>query len=256
MVEEKHVCKKQWVVLLLVLGLLAVTILLAWKSGTPETVTVAQQEQRETITVSETAEIETMPNEAYVYVEIKTNAETAKEAKESNAEISDAVIAALEKISETTIETSSYSLNEERKWDKETEEYITTGYVLTHVLKITATDVETVGEIIDTAVDAGATGVDRVQFSLSREKENEVKGEALAAAAEKAKAKAAHIVDAVGVDLGEVVSISESTYYYPVYSYLEKAYALEEAAMEASTSILPQELTVTGTVTLTYEITQ
>lgn len=256
MAEEKHVCKKHWVVLLLVCGLLAVTLILAWKSSAPETLTLAQQELRETITVSETVEIETMPDEAYVYVEIKTQAETAQEAKEENAGVTDAVIAALEKIPEVTIETSSYSLNEERKWDKETEEYITTGYVLTHVLKITATDVENAGEIIDTAVDAGATGIDRVQFSLSREKENEVKGEALAAAAEKAKAKAAHIVDAVGVDLGEVVSISESTYYYPVYSYLDKSYALEEVAMEASTSILPQELTVTGTVTLTYEIEQ
>lgn len=247
--------KNTFIIIILVLGLVVVTALYAFNK-VPGSISVAQQEQRETITVSETVEKETMPDEAYVYVEIKTEAETAKEAKGENAEISDAVIAVLEKLPETTIETSSYSLNDERKWDKETEEYITTGYVLAHVLKITATDVENVGEIIDTAVGAGVTGIDRIQFSLSSEKENEIKGEALAAAAEKAKAKAAHIVDAVGVDLGEVVSISESTYYYPVYSYLEKAYALEEAAMEASTSILPQELTVTATVTLTYEIEQ
>lgn len=255
MKEEKN----NMITIALVIGFIVVSMLYAFKSA-PD-ITVADQAQRETITVSETVEQETMPDEASVYMDIKTRAAAAADAKDENAEISDAVLNALYSygVEEDNIETSSYYLSEETKWDKDTEEYITTGYVLTHTLKITTADIDNVGEIIDTAVDAGATEVNSVQFSLSRSKESEIKGDVLALAAEKAKTKAENIVDAIDVDLGELVSISESSYYNPYPWYARSAgYDMMEVAEEASykTSISPQELTVTATVTLTYEIVQ
>ncbi|MEK6867506.1 MAG: SIMPL domain-containing protein [Nanoarchaeota archaeon] len=254
--------KSTTITLVLVIGLVIVSALYAMNNGMPDTLTIAEQEQKETITVSETVEIETMPDEAYVYIEIQSRGDTAQEAKQENAKVSDAVLDALYKsgIDKESIETSSYYLNEERKWDKDTEEYITTGYTLTNILKVTTSDVEGVGTIIDTAVDAGATGVNSVQFTLSRSKESEIKGETLALAAEKARTKAENIVDAVGVTLGEIASISESSYYspYPWYAQSVSYDNMEMLADEKSydTSISPQELTVTGTVTLTYEIEQ
>lgn len=248
------------VILALIVGLVLVSVLFALNRGTPDTLTVAQQEQRETITVTETVEKETMPDEAHIYLEIKTRAETAQEAKNDNAQINDAVLIALEEygLDKDQIETTSYYLNEETKWDKDKEEYITTGYVLTHIMKVTTEDIDAAGEIIDTAVDAGATGIDSVQFTLSKAKESDIKGEALALAAEKAKTKAAAIVDAVAVDLGQIISITESSYYSPYPWYSRSLYAMEEAAEEVSydTTISPEELTVSATVTLTYEIEQ
>ena len=254
MKEEKN----NMIMIALVIGFIVVSMLYAFKSA-PD-ITVADQEQRETITVSETVEQETMPDEAYVYVDIKTRAEAAGDAKDENAEISDAVLSALYSagVEEDNIETSSYYLSEETKWDKDSEEYITTGYVLTHTLKITTADIDNVGELIDTAVNAGATEVNSVQFSLSRSKESEIKGEVLALAAEKAKTKAENIVDAIDVDLGELVSISESSYYNP-YPWYARSAGYDMAVMEEKsyeTSISPQELTISATVTLTYEIVQ
>ena len=254
--------KSTTITLVLVIGLVIVSALYAMNNGMPDTLTVAEQEQKETITVSETVEIETMPDEAYVYIEIESRGDTAQEAKEENAKVSDAVLDALYEsgIDKESVETSSYYLDEERKWDKDTEEYIVTGYTLTNILKVTTSDVEGVGSIIDTAVDAGATGVNSVQFTLSRSKESEIKGEALALAAEKARTKAENIVDAVDVTLGEIASISESSYYspYPWYARSVSYDSMEMAVEEKSydTSISPQELTVSGTVTLTYEIEQ
>lgn len=246
------------IIIVLVLGLVLVTGLYAWNKM-PGSINVAQQEQRETITVSETVEKEVMPDEVQIYVEMKTKGETAQEAKEENAEISEAVLAALETsgIEEDQTETTSYYLYEETKWDKDKEEYITTGYVLSHVIKVTTSEIDDAGEIIDAAVDAGATGVQNVQFTLSKAKESEIKGEVLAEAAEKAKDKAANIVGAIDVELGELVSISESNYYWPgpMYGYAEGAMMLKSED-SAETSISPQELTVTATVTLTYEIEQ
>lgn len=256
MKEEKNT---NLLLVALVIGFIAVSMLYAFK-GAPD-ITVADQEQKETITVSETVEIETMPDEAYVYIEIQSRGDTAQEAKEENAKVSDAVLDALydSGIDKESIETSSYYLNEEQKWDKETEEYITTGYTLINILKVTTNDIENVGSIIDTAVNAGATGVNSVQFTLSRSKESEMKGEALALAAKKAQTKAENIVDAVDVTLAEIVSISESSYYSPYPWYARSvSYESMELAEEKSydTEISPQELTVSGTVTLTYEIEQ
>ncbi len=256
MVEEN---KSTIIIIALVIGFIALSMLYAFKSGNSE-ITVAEQEQKETITVSETVEIETMPDEAYVSIEIQSRGDTAQQAKEENAEVSDAVLDALYEsgIDKESIETSSYYLDQERKWDKETEEYITTGYTLTNILKVTTSDVEGVGVIIDIAVDAGASGVNSVQFTLSRSKESEIKGEALALAAEKARTKAENIVDAVDVTLGEIASISESSYYGGYYPRYTTKSILESVSEEESydTSISPQELTVSGTVTLTYEIEQ
>lgn len=250
--------KNNMITIALVIGFIVVSMLYAFK-GAPD-ITVADQAEKETITVSETVERETMPDEVYVYMDIKTRAEAATDAKDENAQISDAVLNALYNygVEEDNIETSSYYLSEETKWDKYKNEYIVTGYTLTHTLKITTADIDIVGEIIDTAVDAGATEVNSVQFSLSRSRESEIKGEVLALAAQKAKTKAENIVDAIDVDLGEVVSISESSYYNP-YPWYARSMGYEmDVAEEVSykTSISPQELTVTATVTLTYEIVQ
>ena len=244
------------VIVLLVLGLVVVSGLYAMNAASPVTKETAD---RETVTVSETVEMEVMPDEVQLYVEIKTRGESASAIKTENAELSDAVLEALYEygLSEEQIETTSYYLSEETKWNQETQDYVVTGYVLTNTLKVTTSDIENAGEIIDVAVDAGATSVNNIQFTLSRSKESEVKAEVLALAAEKAQEKAKSMVNAVDVELGELVSITESSYYgwqYPMYRSYDGMEMAED--MGAQTSISPEQITVTGTVTLTYAIKQ
>ncbi|MFA6889070.1 MAG: SIMPL domain-containing protein [Candidatus Woesearchaeota archaeon] len=244
--------KMTLIVVLLVLGLVIVSGLYATTSGTTEM-------YDETITVSESAEKEVMPDEGQVYIEIETRAETAQETKNQNAQINENVLNALIDygIASEDIETTSYYLNEETKWDRETEEYIMTGYVLTNIIKVTTSDIENTGEIIDTAVNAGATGVNNVQFTLSQARESELKAELLADAAQKAKTKAEVLVNAVGAELGELKTMSESSYYNPMPWYAKSAVMdMAVSAESYDTSISPEQLTVSATVTLTYEIDQ
>ncbi len=242
------------VIVLLVLGLVVVSALYASTSGTG-------QMYGETMTVSDSVEKEVMPDEAQVYIEIQTRAETAQSAKDQNAEINDEVLDALEDygIASDDIETTSYYLSEQTKWDKDTESYVITGYILTHIIKITTEDTENAGEIIDVAVNAGATGVNNVQFTLSQARESEIKAELLAEAAQKAKAKAEVLVEAVGADLGSIKTISESSYYNPLPWYARSAVMMDSAGAEEKsydTSVSPEQLTVSATVSLTYEIEQ
>lgn len=242
------------VIVLLVLGLVVVSALYASTSGTG-------QMHDETMTVSDSAEKEVMPDEAQVSIEIETRAETAQAAKDQNADINDEVLDALEDygIAGDDIETTSYYLSEQTKWDKDTENYIIIGYILTHIIKVTTGDIENAGEIIDTAVNAGATGVNNVQFTLSHARESEIKAELLAEAAQKAQAKAEVLAKAVGADLGDINTMSESSYYNPMPWYARSAVMMDSAEAEEKnydTLVSPEQLTVSATVSLTYEIEQ
>ncbi len=256
--EQPKQAKTMILTLVLAIGLILVSSLFALNSNQGNTTISAAQQQ--TVTVSETVEKETMPDEAEVYIEIQTDAETAQEAKDQNADVSDSVLDALKGsgIDEDQIETSSYYLSEKTKWDSDKEEYLNVGYTLTHVIKVTTQDIDSLGEIIDTAVNAGATGVNNVDFTLTHDKEMEIKEQALTEAAAKAKDKAAVLVKAVDTDLGELVSMTESSYsnwprpYYAESMMMAKA----DASSTYDTAISPQTLTVSATVTLTYAIEQ
>ncbi len=215
------------------------------------------REQQQTVTVSETVEKQAQPDEAEVYVAIETDADSAQDAKNKNTQISNAVLSALKDsgISSDDIETSSYYLNEKTKWDEKTQQYLTSGYTLSNILKVTTKDIDTVGSIIDTAVNAGATGINNVDFTLTHDKEMQIKEEALAEAAAKAKDKAKVLVAAVDTELGELISMSESSYYnWPRPWMYGGAMMKSEEISSADTVISPQELTVSATVTLTYAI--
>lgn len=251
--NQKQGSKMMIVTLVLAIGLILVSSLFALNSNKITTSSIQQQ----TVTVSETVEKQSMPDEAEVYVEIQTDADTAQDAKDKNAKASDAVLAALKAsgISDEKIETSSYYLNEKTKWDDKNQVYINVGYTLTNILKVTTEDMNSVGNIIDTAVNAGATGINNVDFTLTHDKEMQIKEEALAEAAAKAKDKAKVLADAVDTRLGDLVTMTESSNYnWPrpwIYGQEMKA---ADMLSSAETSISPQQLTVSATVTLTYAI--
>ncbi len=238
-----------WIIGILVLGLVVVSGIYALKS---EHSSVDMQ----TIAVSQTAEREVMPDEAQVYIEIQTRADDAGDVKDQNAKQSAQVLDALKEygIAEKDIETTSYYLNEETKWDRDKEEYLVTGYILTNILKVTTQDIGSAGEIIDVAVDAGATGVNNVQFTLSKDRESEIRTELLAEAAQQAKAKAETLVAAVDAELGDIVTMSESSYYTPIFRYAAYDMAMVSSEEKAETSISPEQLTISATVSITYEI--
>ncbi|MBI5072719.1 SIMPL domain-containing protein [Candidatus Woesearchaeota archaeon] len=239
--------------LVLAVGLILVSSLFALNSNKITTSSIQQQ----TVTVSETVEKEAMPDKAEVYVEIQTDADTAQDAKNKNAEISTAVLAALKAsgISDDNIETSSYYLNEKTKWDDKNQVYLNVGYTLTNIVKVTTEEVNSAGSIIDTAVNAGATGINNVDFTLTHDKEMKIKEQALAEAAAKAKDKAKVLADAVDTSLGDLVTMTESSYsnWPRPWLYGQEMKAVEMVS-SAETSVSPQQLTVSATVTLTYEI--
>ena len=230
----------------------ALIVAMAFENIPGTNVTSTGEVQRNTISVVGESQIEVEPDKAEIYVQVETRADSADDASDENSEISNKVINALKRaeIDNEDIETDSYNIYPRYDWDEGYDELV--GYAAEHTLRITTTDMDKVGNFLDTAIDAGANEIQRVDFGLSQDKEKEVYSEALVRASGLAEEKASSVSAALGVRLGDVVSVVESSAGYRPSVYYD--YAVEERALAATTPIAPEKVTVEGYVTLVYEI--
>ncbi len=124
------------------------------------------------------------------------------------------------------------------------------------MIKVTTNDMENIGDLIDAAVNAGANGFEQINFGLSEKKQKEVNSAVLLIASDEAKAKAESLVKNLGGTLGKLSSISESNFYYAPYRYPMAEMAMDSGYAKTSVSISPQDVSVSATVTVAYEIMQ
>ena len=141
---------------IVIIGLVAAVVLTA--AIRPD-YTLNMQPAKNVLTVSGESTITTSPDKAEIYLNVEKKAETADGARVLNSEASNAVIAALKAdgLKKEDIETSSFSIYPEQRYDEDTQEYITTGYVVRHVIKATTSKAEESGQLIDIAIKAGQT---------------------------------------------------------------------------------------------------
>jgi uncharacterized protein YggE len=208
-----------------------------------------------TMDVQGIAQIKAVPDLVSVYFSVDTNASTAKEAKDKNAEIVDAMTTALVKegLERKDIVTENFNVYPEYTWENNRQEF--KGYRAVHNIKVQLSTDKTdkIGEVIDAGVDSGA-GISYINFELSQEKQNEYKAEALKQATEDARIKAESIAEGLGKRVGRVVSVSSSEFDYypwPIYEYAGGGVAEAKAA---TTNIQPGEQDITGRVSVVFKI--
>jgi len=238
---------------ILAVGLVIVAIILA--SASKQTTVVSGQDVRSTISVSGRSEVTVNPDKAEIFVNIETLQRTAKESKDENARISKDVMDALKKagIKKNNIETTLFSISPRYQFNRNAQKSELIGYIVTHVLKVTTTDLDKVGNYVDTAVDNGATRINTINFGLTDKKKKEVNGEAMIQASNAAKEKAEALATNLGVRLGNIASVSESSFDY--IPFVTRQFAVAEAALDSvPTEISPQDVTVRATVNVAFEI--
>ncbi len=211
--------------------------------------------KQDTLSVAGNAELTVEPDKAELYVTILTEGKTAKEAQDENKAKANKVINALRRqgITDKNIETYYYNLRKKTEWDPVSRKNVDKGYMLTHTLKVTSTNIDKAGKLVDTAIDAGANGVDRISFGLTDETEKKVRAEALKKASENAKEKAESITTSLNIKLGKITSIQESNVYYTPFEYAPRAAGVEMAIAE-ETPIQPQKVEVRSNINLVFEI--
>ncbi|MEM3408400.1 MAG: SIMPL domain-containing protein [Candidatus Micrarchaeia archaeon] len=212
-----------------------------------------KQSYDQTISVTGNAQMKVLPDRVVIYAQILTRSkDSAEEAKNLNARISDVVLTSLIKVgvNRSDIETSGFSVYPEYDWTQD-QGQVLKGYAASNSMKITIADFENAGKIVDAVVNNGGL-INYINYELSVEKMNEYKAQALSEASKDAKKKAESIASGLGKTLGDVVSVSASEYnYYPYPIYRTDAGA---DLKEISTNLPSAKLDVTATVSVTYKI--
>ena len=213
-------------------------------------------ERVHTVSVSGVAESKVAPDQAVLRLGVMTKSALAKTAEEENSRIMNLVIKALkeEGIAEKDIVMEYYSLYPEYEYEPQTGRSEQRGFQAQHTIRVTVRDVAKAGEVLDAAVSAGVTNVDSVMFSLSEDKEKELREDLTTEAAGKARERAEALVGALGSTVGRVVSVSEVSYAPPIYYARDVMMAKAEGAPNEIPSFNPEDVTVQMQINVEFEI--
>ncbi|MEK6839677.1 MAG: SIMPL domain-containing protein [Nanoarchaeota archaeon] len=210
--------------------------------------------QEDTVSVIGQSDLDVAPDEAELTLSIESEGQTAKEAQDANAGVTDRVMKALQSagVTKNDVDTTGYYLYKREGYDPKTGKPFPLGYQQTHTMRVLIKDIEKAGDVIDAATNAGVTSLQNIQFTLSKDKEKKSRADALKLAVEHARDKAEILASAVGENLGDAISVSESNYVSsPPMPYYR---GLESAAMD-KTEVLPEDVTLSLMVTVVFELT-
>jgi len=207
------------------------------------------------ITVSGNGKVVYVPDVGYVHVGVSSNGWTAAEAWKKNAEIVKKIFAELKKqgIDEKDLKTSNISVQPRYEYKKD-EQPKFLGYTVSYDLSVTVRKLDQMGELLDTAVEAGANTNVSISFGCS--KIDELVDEARAKAVAEARKKANLYVTGAGARLGDVLGISDTPYAPQYQRYNIEPMMVKEAKDNLPVMAGQQELTITLTVTWAIDNTK
>ena len=221
----------------------------------PTTINQEAQPIARTLSVSGSGQAFLAPDIAYIYIGVHTEKLTAAEAVAENTTQTQTVIDAIKDfgIDAKDVRTTNFSIWPMDKFDPLTG--TPTGektYAVDNTVYVTVRDLDKLGDLLDTVVQAGANTVNSVQFDVAD------KAEALktarAEAVKDGKAQAEALAEAAGLSLGEIQSIGFfDSQPYPIFD--GKGGGGGNVASEAAAvPIQPGQLTFTVSVNITYTI--
>lgn len=205
------------------------------------------------LTVSGRGEIRLVPNIASVTIGVRTTGANVSEVVAANAAQVAEVMQALSSlgVAAEDMQTSNFNVYANQSYDPVTglpSEII--NYSVENTVTVIVRDLASLGQLLDRAVSAGANSIWGVSFDVDDKTASQAEARDLAVqnALEQAQALAA----AAGVELGEIISIN----YVPTGYYYGPMYGMGGggAAAEASTSIVPGQITVGADVSITFAI--
>ena len=202
-----------------------------------------------TVDVAATGQVSAEANQAVVRVAVVANGDDAETARQRLAENVSRLRQGLSNadVGSDQIATSGYDIRQEYRSRTEKENR-DPRYVARQSFEITLNDTDRAGEIIDVAVRNGATRVDGVRFTLSTERRDELKKEALKDAMDRARVKAETLAAQSDMTIVEATTVTSAEYDHgPVY-----AQATAVADSSGGTTIDGGPVTVTANVHVVY----
>ena len=151
-------------------------------------------------------------------------------------------------VDESDINTDYISIYARYDYSGETEKIV--GYNANSTLAVRVNDIDLVGKIIDTALEAGANTLNDISFSATDTKE--AKEKAMRLAVEDARAKAEIYADAAGLSIFGIEDIVEQGTFSSEKG-VSTMFNSVEAAGDTETFVQAAKLTVSSRVTITFK---
>jgi uncharacterized protein YggE len=234
------------------LNALCVVCLLATPSGATaaaQSTSPTQAEGPVVTTVGE-ASVKRTPDRAWVTVAAESRARTPKEAQTANAAVMAAVLAKLKStgLPADALRTLGYDLQPE--FDYANNRQTLRGYVARNSVEVRVDDLPKLGEILESAVGAGATNVSGVRFDVKDR--DAAEREALNKAVADARARADAAASGAGLKVERVLRIQEQRAAAP-----EPRMAMMREAVGVTSGappVVPGEIEIRAAVTLTASV--
>jgi uncharacterized protein YggE len=215
-----------------------------------------EEPKRRTLVVTGTAELTVAPDICYMSFVVETIGRKASEAYLENIEIMNAINAAIKAqgVESKDMRTTNFSFTPQYRYtDKD--KRIFEGYRVYNTLNVSVRDLSKVSNVLDAAVEAGASDVQGINFTVENPKKytEEARREALRAARKKAEESA----EILGFRLGTPIMVTESEpgAYQP---YAQANVMMERAAYAdgavGGVTLEAGEIKLARTVYVTYEI--
>ncbi|KKW30411.1 MAG: hypothetical protein UY72_C0013G0021 [Candidatus Uhrbacteria bacterium GW2011_GWD2_52_7] len=223
----------------------------AWKTWREANATGFSELAAPTINVSATGKASAVPDIATVDLGVTVTSTTANSAQDQNTEKMNALVDAMKGlgIEEADLQTSSYSVNPQYNYN--VSPAVVTGYEASQTLTVTIRDNTKIGTVIETAGNNGATDVGSLYYEF--EDDSAVLAEARDEAIADARNQAEVIAEAMGANLGSIVSYSE---YSGGGDYYRSFASAELADGATAPNIQVGEDEVELNVSMTYAIIQ
>ncbi|NLI97147.1 SIMPL domain-containing protein [bacterium] len=216
----------------------------------------AEEKTPRTISVTGTSEISVAPDICYMSFSVETSDKSAIKAYNENNDIMNKVNSAIKAlgIEAKDLNTSYFSIAPQYYWEEKTGKNVFDGYKVYNSLNVKVRDLSKVGKILDAAVNAGATTVGGVSFTVENPKKYNV--ELREQAIKAAFTKATQMANLTGLKLGKPMSVSENEPgdYYQYYAQANVMTSMYRDGGESAPSIEAGEFKVTHTVYITYEV--
>jgi hypothetical protein len=207
------------------------------------------------LVVSGHGEVRAAPDEAAVRLGIEVQDASARAAQERASAVARGLLSAVgaagvpaEDVQ--TAELMLYPIHAPERPEAESRQPRIVGYRAANVVTVRVRDLARLGPVLDAGIGAGANRVEGVDFRLADDLE--ARQRALTLAVAEARSKARALAAAAGVELGEIVALSEAGgAVQPVFAQ-SRMLAMESLAVE--TPVAPGEIVVRADVELRYRI--
>jgi hypothetical protein len=208
-----------------------------------------------TLSVNGTGQVSLAPDIAYVTIGVHTQNVDAQEAVDLNSAQTDALMAALIDfgVAAGDIQTTNFNIYSFEDYalpvDPESQKPPLV-YSVDNSVFVTIRDTDSLGDLLSTAVDAGANNIWGIQFDVTDK--SEAISQAREAAVVAARAQAEELAGLAEVELGEIVSISSYGGFPIPYAQGIGGGGMAEAA--ATVPVSPGLLTISIDVSIVFEI--